>query len=147
MSSELLQQLLESKLEYLKYSITPNESGLDLIDKDSASGNLDRTQMVVLLRYYDSLHRLQQFKEYREVFIDSETGEELKDPKIIQVFSFPTTINNLRSKIKSLLVSSGSYLGFKSLLQHTSIQKGEQVQTLKDETEKQKKKIWGGRKR
>lgn len=155
-SGNLLQQLIESKLEYLKYSITPEESGLDLIDKDAASGNLDKQSLKVLRNYYDSLHRLRTFVRYEPLFIDTKTGTPIKvitlSPEIkrsidegdimvkqIEKYLYPTAIENLRSKIKTLLVSSGSYQGFKSLLQHTSITKGEQVQTLKEETDRRKK--------
>ena len=37
---EQLNSLIESKLEYLKFSITPEQDGLDLIDKDAELGNL-----------------------------------------------------------------------------------------------------------
>ena len=129
---EQLNSLIESKLEYLKFSITPEKDGLDLIDKDAELGNLTQRELTKVNHYFDSLHRLQQFK----VHIKHE-GKEL------MFYCYPSAILTLKSKIKTLLITSGSKAGFKSLLQHTTIQRGEQNQTLTETTETKRSQFFG----
>jgi len=129
---EQLNSLIESKLEYLKFSITPEKDGLDLIDKDAELGNLTPRELAKLNHYFDSLHRLQQFK----IYIKHEGKE-------IFIFAYPSVILTLKSKIKTLLITSGSKAGFKSLLQHTTIQRGEQNQTLTETTETKRSTFFG----
>ena len=133
---EQLYSLIDSKLEYLKFSITPEQDGLDLIDKDAELGNLTPRELSKVNHYFDSLHRLQQFK----VHIKHE-GEEL------MFYCYPSAILTLKSKIKTLLITSGSKAGFKALLQHTTIQRGEQNQTLTETTETKRSQFFGSKRK
>lgn len=133
---EQLNSLIESKLEYLKFSITPEQDGLDLIDKDAELGNLTPRELSKVNHYFDSLHRLQQFKVHIQ-----HKGEEMI------LYCYPSAILTLKSKIKTLLVTSGSKAGFKALLQHTTIQRGEQNQTLTETTETKRSQFFGSKRK
>ena len=133
---EQLNSLIESKLEYLKFSITPEQDGLDLIDKDAELGNLTPRELSKVNHYFDSLHRLQQFKVHIQ-----HKGEEMI------LYCYPSAILTLKSKIKTLLITSGSKAGFKALLQHTTIQRGEQNQTLTETTETKRSQFFGSKRK
>jgi len=166
-TTQQLTAALESNLEYAKLLLVPVDSGLDLLDKDAGTGNLDNKTWGYTLKLFDSLHLAENYYNVKPFIIDLETlrpyqfSKEfpptketikvlLEENRITiqeqKVFTYPKLVNSLRSKVKTILVTSGSIKGFKTEIQHTAISRQSQTQTLREELKPQKKTLGRGKK-
>jgi len=152
----IIQQAIENNFDFLKFQITPEDSGLDLLDKDIQLGNFKDRETYRIVNYLlSNLHDIETFITTQKVievdqgFIlmeDFQKLDEESQQKIIKkyniinkkLYKYPRYVNFLRSKIKSLILSSGSINALKARLQHTTINKTHQTQTLNDKTQKKR---------
>jgi len=164
MSEELMKKLVENNLDYAELLLIPDATGLELINKDAGLGNITSQQQLSLRSWFDSLHIFQRFTKPIQIpvkIIQDEEGNEKQIPinisnmtqeefkkelskgtiKIItqEVPRYPKAFQTLRSKIATMNVTSGSVEGFRALLQHSTIQRTKQEQTLEDLTPIKKK--------
>jgi len=135
----------------------PEETGLELINKDAGLGKIDKRQQSQLNAWFNSLHKIQTFTKPVSILVklqQKENGDILQTPintreytieqlqegikeghikQIIkQLPRYPSAFHDLRSRISSMLVTSGSLDGFRATLQHSTFTKQEQKQTLEE---------------
>jgi len=172
MSNEHVKRLIENNLDYAELLLVPEPSDLILINKDAGLGNISSKQQALLNSWFNSLHRLQPYSKPKEIIIqivkDPDTQqkyeipinphlyskdvikEKLKDKtlikKMVSVPKYPHAFQDLKSRISSMLITSGSLEGFKAELQHSSITKQRQEQTLEEINPLKSKKKRGDKK-
>jgi len=157
MDSDHVKKLIENNLDYAELLLVPEETGLDLINKDAGLGKIDNRQQAQLNCWFNSLHKLQTFTKPVKILVKLQAHEDgtitqipvnpsgmtteeiLKLTKsgqfkeiIRQLPRYPSAYNDLRSRISSMLVTSGSLDGFRATLQHSTFTKQEQKQTLEE---------------
>jgi hypothetical protein len=165
MTEEHFKKLIENNLDYAELLLVPEETGLELINKDAGLGNTTYKQQALLMNWFNSLHIIQQFtkpiqipvkivldednnQQQIPINLQEYTRKELEEQigngtiKIItqQVPRYPKAYQSLRSKISAMNLTSGSIEGFRALLQHSTIHKTKQEQTLEDLTPIKKQK-------
>jgi hypothetical protein len=151
-----LKRIVETNLQYAEILLVPEETDLSLIDKDAGLGNIDTGSWSRLLHYLDSLHTFQYFKIRQQFLVYPRSSPE-EQPKLfippqntewdvilkkinegqleiidMEVPRYPKTFAKMRSKVSSLVITSGSLDGFKAKLQHTNINQTDQKSTLED---------------
>lgn len=157
MDSTQVKKLIENNLDYAELLLVPEETGLDLINKDAGLGKIDHRQQAQLNAWFNSLHKLQTFTKPTAILIKEQIQENntilqipinpneytreqllelIKTGDIKQIIKqlprYPSAFNDLRSRISSMLVTSGSLEGFRATLQHSTFSKQEQTQTLEE---------------
>ena len=157
MDNTNIKKLIENNLDYAELLLVPEETGLELINKDAGLGKIDHRQQAQLNAWFNSLHKIQTFTKPVSILVklqQKENGEILQIPintreytmdelqeavkkgsikqVIKQLPRYPSTFHDLRSRISSMLITSGSLDGFRATLQHSTFTKQEQKQTLEE---------------
>jgi len=157
MDNTNIKKLIENNLDYAELLLVPEETGLELINKDAGLGKIDKRQQSQLNAWFNSLHKIQTFTKPVSILVklqQKENGDILQTPintreytieqlqegikeghikQIIkQLPRYPSAFHDLRSRISSMLVTSGSLDGFRATLQHSTFTKQEQKQTLEE---------------
>ena len=171
MDNSGIKKLIENNLDYAELLLVPEETSLELINKDAGLGKIDNRQQSQLNAWFNSLHKIQTFtkpvailvklqqKENGEIlqipinpreYTLEQLQEALKEGSIKQIIKemprYPSAFHDLKSRISSMLITSGSLDGFRATLQHSTFTKQEQKQTLEEIQGLQKNKSRGKRK-
>lgn len=167
MTQEHFKKLIENNLDYAELLLVPEESDLELINKDAGLGKISNKQHALLNSWFNSLHRVQQYTKPQKILVqkvkdengnilqiplnhnlipDEVIKQKIKEGQCVWVMKevprYPLAFSDLKSRISSMLITSGSIDGFKAELQHSSIHKQQQQQTL-EEINPTKQKKWG----
>lgn len=171
MTQEHMKKLIENNLDYAELLLVPSPSDLELIDKDAGLGNISLRQHSLINAWFNSLHKVQQYTKPVKILIkeivdnNNQTHQIPINPKVLtkeqiakglatKEFSwvtrelprYPMAFQDLKSRISSMLITSGSIMGFKAELQHSSINRTKQEQTLEEINPAKDKKKWGRKK-
>lgn len=170
MDTQHIKKLIENNLDYAELLLVPEETDLALINKDAGLGKIDHRQQAQLTSWFNSLHKIQSFTKPKAFIIKEQKQEDenilqipinpraysfeqlqkaLEDGTFKQIIKqvprYPFAFNDLRSRISSMLITSGSLDGFRATLQHSTFTKQEQKQTL-EEIQRMGKKKRGNKK-
>ena len=156
-ADERIKKLIENNLDYAELLLVPEPTDLVLIDKDAGLGNIDKKQQARLTSCFNSLHSIQRFTIPTKIYVynfkddndkiqqipinetlysEEYLAAKLKEGTLSIVIKdlprYPAAYQDLKSRISSLLVTSGSLDGFRATLQHSSIIKQKQDSTLEE---------------
>jgi hypothetical protein len=164
-TEEHFKKLIENNLDYAELLLVPEDTGLELINKDAGLGNTTYKQQALLMSWFNSLHIIQPHTKQIQIIVQNISDEDEKTKQIpINIYNYssefikkkiqegvfqiifqdvpkyPKTFQTLRSKISSMNITTGSVEGFRALLQHSTIHRTKQEQTLEDLTPIKKQK-------